>query len=84
MALECIRHRKKGEILAHHMHEPLEAIALQQEGDGSFGNIHTTAIAIQVRFFCSFIVLYNCAIDLSIPQGPDMKLYYVLVFTVIL
>jgi len=53
MALECIRHRKKSETLFKNMHEHLKAITEEQRDDGSFGNIHTTAIAIQV-FACNY------------------------------
>ncbi|OXA60608.1 Glutamate--tRNA ligase [Folsomia candida] len=38
LALECIRHRKRGEFPPTHLHESLQAIASRQRGDGSFGN----------------------------------------------
>jgi hypothetical protein len=50
MALQCVRHRKKSDTLFRHMHAPLEKVGSEQKTDGSFGNIHTTAIAIQVPF----------------------------------
>lgn len=76
MALECVRHRKKSELLSRHMREALETISEQQNEDGSFGNIHTTAIAIQVcnhnittralRYFSSRKGMKKCCVTRDI------------------
>lgn len=46
------------------MQQPLDTIGQRQRADGSFGNVHTTAIAIQVGFFM-FLLLSPISNDSS-------------------
>ena len=48
MALKCVQGVRRSETLNRHIREGLEALGALQRLDGSFGNTHTTALAIQV------------------------------------
>jgi len=47
MALECISHMYKSRNVGDYVASPLKRLAQSQNKDGSFGNIHATALAIQ-------------------------------------
>ncbi|CAL8115682.1 unnamed protein product [Orchesella dallaii] len=47
IALECIRNRKTSDFLSRHIIGPMHAISKLQLEDGTFGNLHTTALTIQ-------------------------------------
>ena len=49
MALECFRRKRHNDALERHIEEALKKITEIQQPDGSFGNIHTTTVAIQVN-----------------------------------
>ena len=49
MALECFRRKRHNDALERNVGDALKKITQIQQPDGSFGNIHTTTVAIQVN-----------------------------------
>ncbi|CAG7836246.1 unnamed protein product [Allacma fusca] len=76
MALECLRRKRHSETLVRHIGEALKKIARLQQPDGTFGNIHTTTVAVQAMALGSVVpgVEWNrtaAALALRTMQRPD-------------
>jgi hypothetical protein len=48
LALNCIMHDHRNRNLDHYVKKPSTRLAETQLADGSFGNLHSTALAVQV------------------------------------
>ena len=48
LALNCIVRDHRNRNLDHYVKKPSVQVAEQQQADGNFGNLHSTALAIQV------------------------------------
>jgi hypothetical protein len=48
LALNCIMREHRNRNLDHYVKKPSTGLAEEQHADGSFGNLHSTALAVQV------------------------------------
>jgi hypothetical protein len=64
LALNCIVRDHRNRNLDHYVKKPSTQLAEEQRADGSFGNLHSTALAVQVCQY-SYGVYWNLESNFS-------------------